>query len=409
MIRHDDGHQREFLIVSMKEECNWESINVGDTVNGTVRKTGWLKNCPGDFVDLGTNIDGFLSYEESTNGFPFKRLRPGDPVIARVLGKDSKTLHLTRKSGHLARPNLTVFDSKADLSPFASRSPDEWFDGQVVRMRPSNFIVVAVQLPGTTAYTTGLLYTKDATDAFLKVVSVGMTTKVQIKKVTVEPRQLFLSMRELVRNSDGAQESKDSEVEEDASISESSQHPLTEAAVEEDASISESSQNPLAEAANEEDASIAESSQNPSAEAASEEDTSNAESSRNPSTEAGIEEDASISESSQNPLTEAANEEDASIAESSQSPSAEAASEEVTSNAESSRNWLTEAAIEEDAPMSQSLKKPSSEAAIQEAVPTSESPQKPSTEAVPGKTAEPKAPAKENSNPFEDLMSGLFR
>jgi len=208
--------------VSMKEERDWESINVGDTLNGTIRGRGKLKNCLGNYVELGTNIDGFLSYEEYTNG-PFKRPTRGDVVTARVLGKDNRTLNLTMKSG----PTLTSFDSQADLSPFATRSPDEWFDGQVVRIGSPRSIVVAVQLPGSMAYTTGLLNTEEATDTFLKEVSVGMTTKVRIKNVTVKPRQLLLSMRELASNSDSNQESNDEAVP----TSESPQQPLTEAAL----------------------------------------------------------------------------------------------------------------------------------------------------------------------------------
>jgi len=222
MISHDGMNDRKFLFVSMKEERDWDSINVGDTVNGTVRGEGW----GGDYVELGTNIDGFLPYEESTDGFPFKRPRRGDTVTARVLRKDNKTpsLKLTMKSGDLTRPTLVTFDSQVDLSPFTMRPADELFDGQVVRMRPPRSIMVAVQVPGTTAYTTGFLNTKEATDTFLKEVSVGMTTKVRIKNVTVQPRQLLLSMRELGSNSDGTQESNDEVVP----TSESPQQPSTE-------------------------------------------------------------------------------------------------------------------------------------------------------------------------------------
>eukprot|EP00419_Tripos_fusus_P000010 CAMPEP_0172679982 /NCGR_PEP_ID=MMETSP1074-20121228/16437_1 /TAXON_ID=2916 /ORGANISM="Ceratium fusus, Strain PA161109" /LENGTH=638 /DNA_ID=CAMNT_0013498231 /DNA_START=66 /DNA_END=1982 /DNA_ORIENTATION=+ len=260
-VQHDVKNQRDFLFVSMKEEVDLESINVGDSVNGTIARVA----ARGVFVDVGTNIDAFLSDEESYRGFPFRQPIVGDTVTARVLGKDSKMLNLTRKSGDLARPRL-VFDSQADLSPFVALSSNEWFDGQVIHMRRPFSIVVALQLPGTTAYTTGLLPTREAPLNFLKEVSVGMATKVRIKKVTTEPRLLLLTMKELASNSDGTQ--GNNEVEETTSTSESSQSPSTEAVIEEAASTFESSQNPLTEATIEELVPVSESPQKPSTEGA---------------------------------------------------------------------------------------------------------------------------------------------
>jgi len=219
--------------------------------------------------------------------------------------------------------------------------------------------VVAVQLPGTTAYTTGLLYTEDATDTFLQTVSVGMTTKVQMKSMTVEPRQLLLSMGELASNSGGTKDSNNGEVNDAATMSESSQTVLTKTGIEEVASTAESSQTPLTETATKEVAATAESSQNLSGEAVSKEVTS--------------------------------------IAESSQNPSAEAAVKEATFMSEPSQNPSTDAAIHDAV------------AAIEEAIPTSDSQHKPSTEATPGEVAEAESPAKKNSNPFEELLKGLFR
>jgi len=267
-VKHDAKNHRDFLIVSMREEVNLESINVGDTVSGTVARVDWLKQSSGVFVDLGTNMDGFLSDEESTDGFPFKRLGLGDYVTARVLVKDSTMLSLTRRSGDLARSTPPVVDSQADLSPFATVSRNEWFDGQVLHMRRpkgrSAFILVAVQLPGTTAYTTGFLSVQDATNPFLNEVSVGMTTKVRIKKVRIEPRRLLLTMKELESNSDGTQENN--LVEEATSVSESAHDLSTEATIEETTSTSESSQTPLTEAASEEALPASESPRTPLAE-----------------------------------------------------------------------------------------------------------------------------------------------
>lgn len=202
------GGGKEASQVSIKD------FRVGQTLEGRIVQI----YCPGGVsVDVGCRETlGFLEVEEFRDGFPIQGpffYKPGDRVTVRVLDinpravvndhgepdphgdyGDNGKLHLSMRSGDLARPPRYVADASrpANLKPFLDISPMTWLDGEVVMMS-SWAVFVKVESPEGEPFV-GILSQADFAGDFAEKVVRGCRVRVRIKEADIKCRRLLLTM-----------------------------------------------------------------------------------------------------------------------------------------------------------------------------------------------------------------------
>lgn len=202
----------------MKEPapCRLAQLEVGQTLEGRVVQIYY----PGGVsVDVGCRETlGFVEVEEFRDGFPAEgpfSFRPGDVVSVCVLDVnpdaqiddhgepdphgdhgDNGKLHLTMRSGDLARPPRYSADVSrpADIEPFKGISSEEWLDGEVTMM--SDWAVyVKVTAPCGEPFV-GILQQEEFGDGFGDEAVRGGRVRVRILEVDAACRRLLLTMRD---------------------------------------------------------------------------------------------------------------------------------------------------------------------------------------------------------------------
>ncbi|CAK0859629.1 unnamed protein product [Prorocentrum cordatum] len=170
----------------------FDSLRVGQEFWGTVNS---LRR-HGAYVDIGAEREGLLhisaiskDYIEKTSSVSVLK---GDKMVKVWISdlSDDGKFGLTMIKGY-KRPERVERESPKSLrkvAPFSRASPDEWFEGRVLRLLPFGVFILLKAEDGTEA--AGLCHVSQVARA----VSVGQKVKVRVLGVDVGAEKMSLSM-----------------------------------------------------------------------------------------------------------------------------------------------------------------------------------------------------------------------
>uniref|UniRef100_A0A7S4QQK7 S1 motif domain-containing protein n=1 Tax=Alexandrium monilatum TaxID=311494 RepID=A0A7S4QQK7_9DINO len=173
------------------EKRRIEDFTPGEEVSGIVK--AFVRN-NGYVVDIGAKIAAHLEACEMRDGFPLEGwLQKGQAITARVLdvSKAERRIHLTRRSGDLARPPRILAPKRSDLGPFAEAGSEDWFEGVVNQMAFFG-VYVRIEPPGGGRPVEGLLHKNSFAKGFADEVARGSRVSVRVEKL--EGKNLYLTM-----------------------------------------------------------------------------------------------------------------------------------------------------------------------------------------------------------------------
>eukprot|EP00933_Yihiella_yeosuensis_P033781 TRINITY_DN2741_c0_g1_i2.p1 TRINITY_DN2741_c0_g1~~TRINITY_DN2741_c0_g1_i2.p1 ORF type:complete len:246 (+),score=25.47 TRINITY_DN2741_c0_g1_i2:84-821(+) len=169
-------------------------LEVGEELDGKVTKK---YSYNGVFINVGAEKDGYMEFAECSDGFPahsFAALSKGASVRVRVLERSGEKLHLTCRSGDLARPaRVRIPQVPEHVQAFEGITPAEWLDGTVSGMIPKGLWIELSHPAGGEPISSVLLRENFANDIESSV-SLGMKVKVRITDVDLSQKRVNVTM-----------------------------------------------------------------------------------------------------------------------------------------------------------------------------------------------------------------------
>jgi len=175
---------KSFVSVSMKDKPDVESVEVGQTVSGTVQSIKSEGKLQGVFVFIGMDRSAFLAWEECSEGWGAKNdLKFGDTVDVRVLKiqdrADTKDVYLTRRPGSLERPD-PLPEAEVNNEAFKGVSQETWLDGTVLKLIKKG-AMIKIMSPDGQDKAVGMLNSRMFSAEFKKTAAPGQQVKVRLE------------------------------------------------------------------------------------------------------------------------------------------------------------------------------------------------------------------------------------